>query len=283
MLKRAVCLLFFLFAVFTEGFGTEFSLKLTGGISFLNPADTNQTLQDWTAWYRRESERRRQWVFLEGEAPSLKKGFDFGGELLLSFSPHIAISLGTGYCYGNIEPEKTELTIQKSEMVHQHIHPVKFSTIPLIISGYYMFDVIKNIKFFVRNGVGIAFAKLIERDGSKKTTAASFSYSLVQNTSAQSLVLSGGIGIMYHTETGLSFFAEGSLRKMKINHFQGDNDAGEKGTLYFFEEYDPNLDLWQAKSLILSQNPEGENIRNAREAVLNLSGWILKTGIIIKF
>lgn len=260
----------------------ELSLKLSGGLSYINLKNTNRTLQDWSEWQKREADYRKNWSFLGGEVRGFHSGFDFEGEIIVSFTPHLAAGVGTGYIHGELNEEKTEITLEKVLGTYIYVRPTKVSAFPLTLSGYYFFP-LKKVNFFIKGGAGIIWAKYIDREGNKKTSATKFAYHQLQRTSAKGSTLFGGLGIMYDMEPGMRFFVEGSARLAKISGFHGENKEGDTGILYFFEEYDPDLDFWQAKNRISADEPSGENIRSVEEATVDFSGFSVKIGIIIKF
>jgi hypothetical protein len=73
------------------------------------------------------------------------------------------------------------------------------------------------------------------------------------------------------------------IRRAKIQGFSGGNQSETTGTLYYFEEYIPDLDLWQAKNEIRAEMPTGSNYRSVSETVVDFSGLSVKIGFMIKF
>ena len=61
------------------------------------------------------------------------------------------------------------------------------------------------------------------------------------------------------------------------------NQLEETGTLYYFEEYVPELDFWQAKNEIRTEMPSGQNFRSVSEAMVDFSGVSVKIGFIVRF
>ena len=88
---------------------------------------------------------------------------------------------------------------------------------------------------------------------------------------------------MFETEVGVRFFVEGLYRNAKIQGFTGETELEGQGTLYYFEEYIPELDFWQAKNEIRAEKPSGPNIRSVSEAVVDFGGFSVTIGFIIRF
>jgi hypothetical protein len=61
------------------------------------------------------------------------------------------------------------------------------------------------------------------------------------------------------------------------------NTLQQDGTLFAFEEYIPDSDFWQAKLGVWPEAPAGSGFRSVREAVIDLSGFSVKMGIVLKF
>ncbi len=264
--------------------GVELSFKISGGLSLLSPNDLNLTLSDWAERQKRTAEHQPNWNFTSGKTPELKQAFDFEGEIIFSFHPRLAASLGIGFFYGEVNPENTEQLIQKVLGEFSQIQPRKISATPLTLSLYYFLPLSNKLRIYARGGSGIIWTKYIEREGSKRNEPdRNYSYSIVQNVSTNSPILSGSLGIQFKAESGFSFFVECSALRARVKNLQGQVEGGENGTMYYFEEYDPDLDFWQAKNRILSEKPSGEYFRSVRETILDLSGISLKLGIIIGF
>ena len=278
-------LLFFFLMIIITGIthAVEVNIKFSGGLSFLYSDEINNILSDWKAWEEKNAESRATWSFLGGNVAEFSRGFDFEGEIILSFHPRFMVSIGSGFFYGEVKPEKTELSIQRPAGEFSYIHPYTLSVIPLTLSGYYLHPISGKIKLFVKAGAGLAWAKYFARAGSKKITVIRYSYSFDQNATVRSPLFTGGAGLFFETEPGINFFIEGSFRWAQISGFQGKNFESATGDLYYLEEYDTDLDLWQAKFLIFSDKPESESIRAVKKATIDLSGISIKIGIMIRF
>lgn len=278
-----ISLFLVIFVHFT--YGMELSIKFSGGLNYSKMANINRVLQDWVVFKERFADINKHWIFVEGDIPEFHSSYDFDGELIFSLTSHLALGLSGGYIYGELGEDDTEVTMKEavSESSFLDIRPTKVNAFPLTVSGYYLFTVMKKITFYLKGGGGLIWAKHIVREGWKPVLGESYNYFFTQNTSARSSILLGGFGIMYEVESGMRFFIEGIARSSKINGFRGENSNGQTGTLFFFEEYNSDLDFWQAKNQILSQMPMGENIRSAQEATVDLSGFAVKIGLIIQF
>lgn len=267
----------------SKTYGFEFSLKLAGGLSFINPVNLNNIHQDWKDLYKIDTDEHQKWSFIEGELGSLKNSFDLEGELVYSLNPRIAISIGTGFIFSELNPKNPNFSIEKTINTYEYIYPMKVSAIPAILSGYYLYPLNNRFKVYAKAGAGFIWAKYIDREGRKQLDNDNYVYYSTQNTKARGTMLSGALGLRVESEQGINFFIESSFRKTNISNFTGENKSGLIGTLYFFDEFDSDLEFWQSKFKILSQEPSGNSFRSVKKAEIDLSGFSVKLGIIINF
>lgn len=263
--------------------GLELDFKLSGGYAYLDVKSINRGLEDWADWRKREAEENKNWLYLGQNVQSLNSGIHLEGEILLSFSPRLGISLGTGYIYGDLKEKETEVLVQKLAGPQSQVYPITVSAYPLVLSGYYFIPLNSRLHVYARGGGGLAWAKYVYREARKLESAKKYTYFRLGRASATGPILLGGLGFVYETDVGVRFFVEGLIRMAKIQGFSGENELEEKGTLYCFEEYIPDLDFWQAKNEIRTEKPSGLNFRSVSEAVVDFSGLSVKIGFIIRF
>jgi hypothetical protein len=282
--KREFILASILFLCFiSKTYGFEFSLKLAGGLSFVNPANINHIRQGWEELYKIDADEHQNWSFIEGEIGSLKNSFDFEGEFVYTLHPRIAISIGTGFIFSELNPDKPNFSIKKNISTYEYIYPMKVSAMPVILSGYYFYPLNNRFKVYAKAGAGFIWAKYIDREGKKQFDKDKYGYYSSQNTKARGSMLSGALGLIIESEQGINFFIESSFRKTNISNFTGENKSGLIGTLYFFDEFNSDLEFWQPKLQILTQEPAGDSFRAVKKAEIDLSGFSVKLGIIINF
>ena len=266
-----------------QGFSMEFSLKIAGGVDFINPQETNTVLQGWEDYWIARADSEKNWTYLGGQVSTLKRSYDFEVELIFNLTSRFAIGVSGGYIFGDVNEKATALTIERVLGTFDHVKPTKMSAIPLILSGYYIQPLSPTLRVFLRAGGGPMWAKYFERDGSKKTDAESYSYPQSISSSSQGQIYLLGLGVVFETEAGIRFFVEGTWRMASITGFSGENKQEETGALNYVEEYESSYELWQAKYLISLEPPSGENYREIQQATIDFSGFSVKIGLIIKF
>jgi hypothetical protein len=285
MKKSKTAFLFIFLVIFLKGssYAVELNIKFSAGLSLLRSGEINRILADWKTWEVKNAESIPSWNYLGGDIQQFSSGFDFEGEILLSFHPRFMVSVGSGFFYGEVKPEKTELFIERPAGEFSYIHPYTVSAIPVTLSGYYLQPLSRIVKAFVKAGAGIAWAKYFERAGYKNLAVVNYTDTLNQNARARSPMFTGGGGFIFETEPGINFFVESSFRWARVSGFKGEYLEGQSGELFYLEEYDSDFDLWQSKFVVLSQKPEAENIRAVKKAVIDLSGFSIKLGFMIRF
>jgi len=261
----------------------QLSLKLSGGMSFINPGHLNRALQTWEEWQRREAADKANFTFVDGNVGRFKNATEFQAELLLEISTHLAIGIGTGYIYSDLPEEDVLVTIEKLTGTFSYTYPTKISALPLMLTATYYIPLNEIFRLYFRGAAGVAWAKYVDRDGNKNITAENFGYPRLNKGSASGPIYAGGIGLTFQVEEGVQIFAETSWRRAKLSGFEGENKDEESGTLFFYEELDEDLEYWQAKNTILPASPEGENLRSAEETMVDFSGFTARIGISIKF
>ena len=269
--------------IYPSASGIEIKLKLSGGFSFLGLKDINRTLLDWEEWTKKDTAAQIGWTYIGGQVSKLRSGFDLEGELILAVSPKIALGIGAGSFFGELVEEKTALTIERFADTYLDVKPTKITATPLVFLGYVRFPLKKKWTFFAKGGAGFVWGKFIDREGSRLSSKENFNYSSFQRTSGQGPIYVGGAGLEFEYEPQVHFFIEAAVRLLKISNFEGENDLGETGTLYFFEELEEDYSFWQAKNKIMATEPSGQNYRSVQKAALDLSGLSLRIGLIITF
>lgn len=282
-ISRFILLLSITLIVSMPAYSMEFSIKLAGGFSLFHPEAINRSFQDWVTWQEKNAAATKNWSYINGEASKFTNLFSFEGELLVNLHKNIAVSLGTGYLYGEVGPEKNYAFVQRLLGIYQHDHSSKVSATPIIFSGYYILPLYKRFSLFVKAGAGLVWAKYFEKEGLKKIDEEALRYPQFQNTSAKSPIVVLGAGVMFKTESGLDFFLESSWRHSKVTDFQGENAEGETGSLYYLEVYDQALDFWRTRYLVLAEKPAGGEYRTVEKAEIDLSGFTFKLGLTIRF
>ncbi len=263
--------------------GLDLHFKISGGYSYLKLSDVNRSLDGWAEWKKIEAEEKKIWQVLGENVRSMHSGVNLEGEILFFFSPRISLGLGAGYIYSDVNEAKAEVIVERPTGTFSHVFPMTVSAYPVTLSGYYFVPLKSKLRLFLRGGSGLVWAKYVNREGRKSLTANKYSYFELQKASASGSIILAGLGFMYDSDIGVRFFIEGTARLAKIKGFSGENEVGTKGTLYYFEEYISDQDIWQAKVKVMAEKPSGPNVRSVSEAFVDFSGFSAKIGFMIRF
>jgi len=258
-------------------------LKLSGGRSFFNLQNIDRILDDWAVLKKQDAEMHSAWTYIEGGVSKLNSSLDFAAEILVSLTSRITIGIEAGYIYSELVEDKTALTIEKVVGTFLDVKPIKISALPITISGYYFFPISSSARLYAKGGFGPIWGKYIEREGRRLTTKDNFTYQSFQRTSGRGSIVLAGCGFEYEFEPGIHVFFEGSGRLCQISDFKGENNKDETGVLHYFEEYIQDFEIWQAKNQIMDAEPSGENYRSVQKASVDLSGLMIKIGLVFKF
>jgi hypothetical protein len=261
----------------------EIQLRLSSGLRRMKLDEPNLVLAGWGERIRREASLQPNWSLESGDISPLHFGFSFEGELTVFLASRLAVGINAGYIYRELNEQATLFSVSKVDATYNYAKPTEVSAYPLTFLGYLFSPLGSKFHIYFKGGGGIIQAKYIDREAVKKADEAKFSYPALALAEARGSTYLGGIGLDYKFDPSIGFFIEATAQSAKVSGFSGKNTLGEKGNLYFFEEYAPQLDFWQAKMQVLPQEPAGENIRSVREATADFSGFSVKIGLLLKF
>jgi hypothetical protein len=277
MKSRAVLVLLLLAAALPCS-GLTVHFKLSGSYSLLSLSDVNRSLDGWRGYMKQRAAVTPGWTYEGGKSGRVRGGFDLEGELLLDLTPYWGVGVGSGYSYGQASETATSLEITRSAVPYIYARPTKVTTAPLVVSGYRFWPLGRKLRLYARAGMGLLWARYRDSEAARKASASEFSYMNTRSVSGRGALALIGAGVKYAHDGSLGFFIEGDWRQARINTFKEGTE-----TLYFFEEYDPDLDFWQAKMSLLDEPPSGETFRSVQKAVVDCGGFVLKLGFFIKF
>jgi hypothetical protein len=261
----------------------EVSLKITGSLSYFDPDHINRNLHGREEFLMKRALSEESYTYKEGEVKDVHFATSFEGEFLLSLTSRLSIGMGTGYIYAEATEEETGITIDRTVDTMFSVHPTKINAFPLNLCGYYFLPLSNSLKLYVRGGLGLIWAKYIERVGIWLKPKDNYIEILHQKATARGLSYFSGIGLIYEAYPDIHFFIEAEAKLAKLSKFQGEEQQGERMTLYSYEQYDSELEFWQGKNILQKEKPSGDDLRAVEEAVVDLSGFSVKLGITIKF
>lgn len=261
----------------------KFSIKLSGGMNYLEVGDPNAFLKGLSDFLKDQAS-------LDGSIPEdeFKKihfGLDLEGDVVVYLTPRFGISFGSGYILGKKGKDVNKIIYIGGRTFTEE---VKVSAIPVKLGVYYSLPLSSQARFFLNGGVGYYFAKWYD---AYRTEWSIGWWTTYQKARASGIGFHGGVGFELNLVSNIAFVLEGQGRYAKIGGFKGDEEDkyypsptefSSKGKLYYFEWF-PWTDKWYPMINILEEEPSGDRIRNVREAKVDFSGFTFRAGIKISF
>lgn len=273
--------IFFLFS--SLSLGAQIHLKLSSGLWRIDPRDVKAALEGWEELHKLQAASQPGWSLEDGEVDFFRLGMAFEAEILISLSSRLALGASAGYIFSELTEDEASLLINENGIFITRARPTKISAYPFVLSGYFSFPLGSKFHVYLKGGGGYMRAKYIDRDATKRPVDQRFTYTAARIAEAGSPAYLGGIGLAFSFDPSISFFLEAEAHSAKVQGFSNADPSGEKEALYFYEEYVPELDYWQAKLGFSAQAPGGGNVRSAREAAVDFSGFSAKIGVRLKF
>jgi opacity protein-like surface antigen len=260
--------------------GISFGLRLFGGLNYLSPADVNEGVKGWSDYY--DALATLYGYTVEGEAKPIHLGLDFGGDIIINFTPQIGIGLGIGY----IQASKTSEVTFTNGTEGTWTNKPKIKALPIRAGIYYTFPMSDMMNFVINAGGELYMAKVyykwhLEEDGYWEEINA--------EASSTGFGFHGGLGFEFALSSNMAFFIEGQARYAKIGGFEGtgewENSGGisdkEEGKLYYFK-FDTGFGKYYVIT-VSKDKPSGANISEVREAKVDFGGLNFIAGVRIRF
>lgn len=224
---------------------------------------------------------------VEGFTEKSTYGFDFESELIINFSRFFGIGFGGGYInrYGS-----NDTWLEGPFALASYHFSHEITAIPAKASAYIFLPVSSYLNIYLSGGVGYYLGKTnydytlevydpvtgMRTDGFGEAECKDFGYH-------------GGIGIQFSVIPNVSFFIEDYGRFCKLKNWEGDesliidpdNPINRSGTMWFFDETIQNLGSRPFVSI--GEQPSGPYYQNVRKFEVDLSGYSIHAGIILRF
>ena len=252
-----------------------FELYFSLGGSYISGGDLNRGIQGLADYHSDLLADRGT-----GEVNATHLSYILGGELTFPLSSRFLLGLGADYF---LRERESVVEFQEGPSTETLILRPKIQAFPLrLVISYYPFP-----SFYVKSGIEYYFAKYAYLYRSLRL---GLWEQWQGEAEAQGFGFVAGFGYELRLSSVFSFIVEATGRYAKIKGFKGKDrfqdstglDRTEEGTLYIYnkgtsqENSYPNL-------FIRKDKPTEANVFDPRKAVINFSGFSLKTGFKIKF
>ncbi len=282
-----------------EDFKKEFSLKITGGWGRIAIGDMNTKLESFNNNSVFEYARLYYPDLISGEIRTLNNRIpDWEFELRMDLSPRFALGISTSVPFHLKNESSIIYTIRggAGDQTHTFVFRPEIKTwLPIKLGIYYSLPFNSRAGVVFNAGIGSYSVKVSEYKTLEIIFPSGGSYWENRYWKASSNVSFGfhiGIGIEYSLTKNLVVVLESQGTYARVKRLKGimryEYDWGgifeEEGTLYYFSMYDGWIGAGYNDLEVWDEPPELtlKWISNTRKAILDLSGFSLRVGIIIK-
>jgi hypothetical protein len=254
----------------------RFGFKAYGGLNMLNGGDLNAGAEGWFDFWDYFATAFGNAT--DGEFSPAKLGLNFGGEILVMFTPNMGVGLGAGMLSA---AKESVMEWSNASYNGEFTHTVKASAIPIRLSFYYMFPAGSKMNVFFNAGAGYYLAKanykfVMTSSGSSPTT-------MEHDASGGGIGFHGGLGLEYALSPMFGIVAELMGRFASVGGLEGEQRNGtiDEGTLYYLEA---NLGTQSFPLIgVYDTKPSGSGISDAREAKVGFTGFSFVIGFFVRF
>jgi opacity protein-like surface antigen len=233
--KKMAMAAFSLILLLGTGFAhsSQFGLRLFGGLGTFSPQDINQSTKGWTdqhAGFFTSSGYSRS-----GEVKPVNMSREGGADLLIYFTPRIALGIGAGYVQGK---HASEVFLTKGTDEIKITSQPALSATPIRLGLFFEIPA-AGMNIYLNLGADYYLAKY--------TWDWNFPgmWELNHSATANGLGFHGGIGFEIMISNNVALFLEGTGRSAKIKGFEGTEEGMElgstwegSGTLFYLEGAD---------------------------------------------
>jgi hypothetical protein len=289
--KGTICVVLIISVVFLskialseekENFKRKLSINLTSGYCSMNVGDINSYLRSFDNFLSETTD-------YEGDKIKTLHYFpEMGLEMRLDLSSRFGVNIGIGaiserkkssFKYTVDDPLNPSLKSPRGCYIEQ-----KVTVLPLKLASRYSVFSSYRINLFLDAGLAYFFSKCflyVNNPQSDIAVMQDITYSI----GSSGLGLTGGVGFEYNLANFLALVIEAQGRYSKMRNLEGYTygpGEDQEGILYIGEKYYAADDRYRPYLITSLSKPSGEEYRNMREAVLDLSGFSLKFGIRIR-
>ena len=272
--------------------GARLGIRLTGGLAYLVGGDANANRKSYDAYWRGRAQQPGSGTSIEGGTKSINWGMNWEGDVVYYLNPRLGIGIGTGFIRAGEEKGQSRIVIRWPGEMRTIDRGNTFSAVPIKLGVFYSLLQGRKFNLFLNAGVGYYLAKWEEsEDYTGESQGDSFWGKYETKMHAGGIGFHGGLSLEYRLSRNMALVVEGLGRYARFGGFEGEYteknsggaDVTEKGKLYYYEWSDNNKDypwielLDRDPSQIIFSSP----IKNARDAVIDFSGFSLRAGIKI--
>jgi hypothetical protein len=266
------------------------AFKLTGGFARLQGGDASANRTGFSDYWKDKAQQPGSGIEIEGGTQEIHSGMNFEADVIYYLNSRLGVGIGASYILVNKGKDQSRMVIRWPGEKRIDSRGNSFSAIPIKLGVFFNFLKSRKLNFFLNGGVGYYLARWKElEDYESESPGASYWKKYETKVHSGGIGFHGGLGLEYRLLRNVSFVLEGSGRYARISGFKGEYnekssegaDATDQGKLYYYEwAYNQKLYPWIE---LLDRDPSQINfsdpIYNAREAVIDFSGFSVSVGI----
>jgi hypothetical protein len=264
-----------------NGFKPGFSLRLYGGLNYLQGGDLNTGLKGFadSAIYEFANSG---YSHSGGEYQDINWGAAAGGELVFQFSRNFGLGIGAGYCQA---AKSSTVTLMGPDTLNFIFNPMA-SVIPIKVELIFFLPLSDAFRISLSAGPEYYLAS-VRADIRREFSASWLQWN--QEADGQGIGFQGGIGLEIRLCRHVSLLIEGKGRYAKIKEFKGTksiitsygHQEEEEGTLYYYID---NFNFKPFPHIFVSSGiPTDPWVQDARKAEVDFSGGSVLGGIVFRF
>jgi hypothetical protein len=256
---------------------TKFTLRLGGGLNFMDGGDLNSGGQgSFNFW---DAVARAIGYTTSGTFSAANLGFNFGGDFIFQFNESMGIGIGAGMLSATKE-SVDRLSIGSTSVTFTH--KIAASAVPLRLGFFYYLPVSPSMNVVFNLGLGYYLGK-----GNYTMTVSGGGTTSVSNNDASGngIGFHGGLGLEIALAPNMGILVDLSGRFASIGGFSGtetvDGSTAATGKLY---AYDYSTMVGNFHVLVVDNTlPSGPGISNAAEAKVSFTGFSFVAGFFVRF
>ena len=281
-MKKTLVVLCLCFILASYGFGSGFSLKLSGGLSYLMGGDYNEIIQGQNDFYHNATT-----LSISNDFKKLNLGWNAGAEFIVNFTDNLGLGLGVGYISASNE---TTLTGSIGVVSLGETYRPSISAVPITLNFHYFLPIgpTMNVHFFAGPGVYFGSVKF-ENEISVPVILTDITSS-VKPDSSTAFGFQGGLGLEIGLSSNIFLVFDVQGRVASFSNLKGPwtvsgtafgipISLSGTGTLWYEELLDSGT--YYADWDVNTTQPTGSYLRNVHAASNSLSGVSAQLGFRI--
>lgn len=286
-MKKAIVTLSLLWIVTATAYPQLVSIKLTGGLSWINGNDYNKGIAGENKYIKDTS------LEMTGSYKELKNSSNIQAEIIVYANSHLAVGFGGGYYrLGNKSTVSVKGILSGAPFDSESTYKPSLSVIPLFVNIYYLMRLSSHVDLNVFAGPLFQVVQYNFENGSTMSLS-SVTQTLTYRSSSTTLGGQAGLGLNLKVFSGVALAVDGCYRYGKISNLMGNwavigNSASgpinQSSAEYYFWAYDDRTGGGYSRTGFFDNNgPKGGSVSGARKAEINLSGITFSGGIKFSF